>query len=1420
MASHSAPDPKIQQGLLKIIKSLTRMPAKKLYYGLALLAIAATGGVAMPDALGMLATTAGMNVLINILERIKGGDDIREEEIRKIVEDAISTSGIENLTISNEIHREIAHLFRQFDLVKYAIQQGENAVLSMLSEKSVHIEEILQEIKSGMSLNLDQGAKTLDIVKRIEETQKISLESSQLFSFQHFPRTLIDQKIEDEIAIIRKSRFFVEFDRIGYSLAFAKRLLEGDFFCGTDSVKSRALAWCVRLLSHTEETNKAEEYLMYARELGNNSEIEIAQAFIYSQKGDKNAALSTLAGIETPTSRSAAFMVISNHDGPQKAIDWLKTTNIAMTELDPDGKYFLLMHQLQLAHWEAAQECLITLTDQDLDEAPILHHVMAITRLTSVVPNELRTLVLNQLPFEAATFPLASYAAAIETRREAYHDFVEAVRVEQGLALPYAATVDDDYALWLELKDPNEFEKGKQRLKDKLRDPKSALRLVHLGLQFGIALDLDLVEREIERQIAIHGEITKDAAIARFAFAFTQKTPLDVANYIEQHQAQLAKYIDKNMLLSLQIDMLSKAGLPGRAHKYLINLLEEGISKEEENRLRRIIAEAEGADPVEMKKEQFKTTGSLGDLAALVNELETRGELDDLCVYGQILFDRTHSLRYAILLANALFKTQKTEQLVEFIESHRDLLAQSKDLQMLFCWALYYEGTLLDARYELAKLSDFRDNLSYRQLQINLGIAIGDWNSLISIVANECLEKNNRSAQDLINTAQLALILNSPHTKELILAAADKGKDDANILVNAYFLASSIGWDDDPDVSKWINEAAKLSGDNGPIQKMTVKAVLDLKPDWDRRESETWQMLSRGDIPIFLAAHSLNKSLINLMLFPALANVSEKDPRRRGIIPAYSGSRQPKPLDTHGTVGIDATALLTLSFLNLLDKTFDAFGTVYLSHSTLGWLFEEKHRATFHQPSRIADAHRVRDMLATNILEKLIPRTVPDSDLSTQVGDDLALLIAEAEKPWDDNIQRIVVRPSPVHRIASLMEEEADLTQHSAVLSSCQSLVDKLQQNGHITAEEAKKASAYLLLQEKPWPHQPEILDGAILYLDDLATYYFLHTGILDKLQPAGFRPIVSLREIDEINELISYETISEHIKDNIERIRYAINSRIESGKIKVGRIRNINVQQEQTIFWHPTAAIFDLVRNCSAVIIDDRMLNQNANLSDGSSQVPIFTTLDLIDALASAGYITTEEQLEYRTSLRRAGYFFVPVSSDELTRHLHASIIQDNMVIDKAELKAIRENILRIRMSTWLQFPKEVPWLDMMLRAFILALKDLWESNVDLSRVRPCSDWILNQLDFRGWAHCLGIENGYNFVNIGRGAYILLLLTPPLNASMDIRKEYWDWVENRVLAPIKEQYPDLYSWIIEWQRRKIAELADMDLTEGEQHDE
>lgn len=1412
-----------QQSLLKITKAMINMPAQILLYGLVLLSIVAIGGVSLPGIFATLATTVGVNLLSNMLERVASGDNVSDDEIRKTVDDAIKDSGIESLVTSNEFYRIIGRLFRQFDLLEYAVKRGEINVAKILCDQFANQKEILEELQNQISLvndqlkNLatrDQNEEILSVVRNIEKNQKASFGILQPSSASlSFSVKFVDKQIENEIEKLRKSRFFSEFDRNGFSLNFGEQLISGEFSGGTPSLRSRALAWCSRILSNAENINKAEEYFNIAQKMGGGSpEIEIAHAFIVSQKGDKNTALKILASINMPIARSAACIIVANHDGQSRYIDWLNSAGFELSSLDSDGKRFHLAQLLEIAQWDSALTYIVELTDHDLQEAPILNHLIAITHLLSVVPEELRKYVCAQIPLEVSTFPLASGANDIIARRKARQYFFAAAAVASQLNCSNAATIDTEYALWLELTDPEEFSSGKQKLEKILRSQKRVLRYVNLGIQFGVKFNLDLIEQEIDQQVALYGGYTIDTAIARFAIVYTKKTR-DAAIYISQHQDQLAKFLDRKYLLSFQIELLLRSGLIDQAKDCLNLLISDGISEADEGVIRRRISELEGSDAVEMRKEQYRKSNSLIDLENLIDELEARRDWDSLCEYSKLLFEKTHYLHDAERLVYSWSMTHNYEKLLEFLKGNQALLPQSKMLQFNYCVSLYYEGALLEARSELIKLDDDRDNPNYRALQINLGISLGDWISLLVIVAHELAQKDRRNAQELLLAAQLAINLGSPHAKDLIFSAVGKDENDARVLATAYFLASGAGWENETGVFQWIEKAAELSDDDGPIQRMSLKDILDRKPEWDRRESDTWNLLSRGEIPIFIAARSLNKTLIDMVLFPALTNLTQKDPRRRGIVAAYSGKRQSKSLEIYKSVGLDATTLLTLSFLNLLDRVFGLFDTIYLPHSILLWLFEEKMRSMFHQPSRIRDARKISQLLLSGALEKLVPCAIIDSELSSQVGDELAELIAEAIKGSDaDNVQRIVVRSSPVHQITSLMEEEVDLTQYVALLSSCQAIVEKLRQKGQITGDEERRAIAYLRLQEKLWPNQPEITDGAILYLDDLTVGYFLHLGILDKLSAAGFRPVISTRKVSEANDLISFEEISGKFNESIERIRFAVNSGINSGKIKIGKQQTFDDNESKPLSQHPTIEVVGLAKICEAIIVDDRFLNQHEYINSGDLNTPVFTSLDLLDTLVITGTISDADKLECITLLRRAGYLLIPIIYDDLAAQLTASKVKDADIIETAELKALRENVLRIRMSSWLQLPQEAFWLDKSVETFIQVLQGLWESEADILAAQAKSNWIIDQMDIRGWAHRIDGGLADNLVKNGRSMQILLLLMPPRNVSEEVRQEYLAWVGERILAPIKESNPEQYSWILSWQKTQISKLANMDI--------
>lgn len=1237
--------------------------------------------------------------------------------------------------------------------------------------------------------------------------------NSDSFSLFQVLTEHVDRETKEELKRLRESLFFTGTDYTDFWLEFADKLATGKLAWGTDAVKSRALAWCARVLSLCKgHLEKAEEYFETAKKLEIRDETRIAEAFIQSGKKDQKGALKILNGIDSPMSRGAAFVILSKgRKGAKKAVDWLDAAGIKITDMDPDGKYFLLENTLELANWDKAREYIDELTDGDLREVPAFHYMKARVCLLMAVPKELRAALRRRPPFQEAEFRLASNAKAVSERREAREHFAKASELAEELNCPGAAKMCEEYALWLELSDPETREQGKQQLESRLRCADPALHLVRLAIHFQINLDLQAVEREIERQTALNGEITHDAASARFALVFTKENLGEVADYIERYQDDLAYCSNKKSIQILRTRMLCEAGRIEEANKCL-SIIKEELSEAEREDLRRTIAEAENDDSLETLKERFRETDDLKELPILINNLRDEKKWEDLCEYARILFEKTGSVCDAEKLVDAWEKTRRFDQIIGFMRAKMDLVNQSYYLQLLYCLALYHEGELSEARSRLKEMDHDPNDEDYRRLWLRITVSLGDWSGLSLIVLNELLEKNSRSARDLISVAELAVHLNLPRAKDLTIAAAEKNDADATVLGTAYMLATRAGWDDDANVQEWLEKAVEISGDDSPTRTISFKDILDRKSERRQRESEIWQKLVRGEIPTSLAAEFLNRSLVDLILLPALANRQETDLRRKRPIPAYNGNRPPARINTDGTLGIDATALLTLNFLRLLETTLDSFGTVYIPHSTLGWLVEEKRR-NFLQPSRVKNARKVRDLLARDMLEKLSESSVPDSILASQVGDDLATLITAAENTENsDGIQRVVVRSSPVYLADSLMSEEADLTVHSRALVSCRSVVGKLRRDGHITAEEKNKADSYLQLCEKCWPDQPEIESGAILYLDDLSVTYFLHLGIIEKLKPAGFRPVILPRTVSETNALLSHKDISDEIDTAIENIRAALNSRIESGKIKVARQIEETKLAHHSLYGSLATGAYALAGYCEAVVADDRFVNGNHDISFDDDNALTFSTLDVLDTLLSSGSITQETWRECRTWLRRAGYYFVPIDSEELEFHLDASV-KDGNVAETAETRAIRENILQVQMSDWLQFPKEWLWAHMSLATFAQAIRNFWTADEDFAVARVRSDWIVDRTNAKCWLQSVYHKNrnGISSARTGFEVLLMTVLLPPSAAARagEAEKQYWSWLEDRILGPIKEQYPDLYSSIAQWYKKEISRYAE-----------
>jgi hypothetical protein len=411
-----------------------------------------------------------------------------------------------------------------------------------------------------------------------------------------------------------------------------------------------------------------------------------------------------------------------------------------------------------------------------------------------------------------------------------------------------------------------------------------------LALQFGLRLDLQAVEREIDRQDTLTDGNSLDVALARFSLALTKQSPRETADYIQKHKPQLERYLNPFYVAAVEIEMMANSGQADLAEQRLQQLPHQADLVGERGRLERLIAEARGANPVEAREEEFKKSDSLADLANLVHRLVELRDWPRLVTYGGEFFNRTHGLSALRAFGEALFETKAYDDLLTTLGQHPDLVAQSSFLASLRAWALFRTGDLDAAREALAQLRAARDDANDRILQVNLAIASGDWTTLGAFVEHEWDHRSDRTAGELLRAGQLARQLGSARARELIIEAAARADDDPDIYIGCYGAAVSAGWEDSQTAS-WLERAAILSGDNGPVKRLSFKDIVDLHPEWQARETRTTEQLLAGDLPIFAAGHLLHRTLFDLFMMPALANPEIVDPRRRTAVYAYSAAR-------------------------------------------------------------------------------------------------------------------------------------------------------------------------------------------------------------------------------------------------------------------------------------------------------------------------------------------------------------------------------------------------------------------------------------------------------------------------------------------------------------------------------------------------
>ncbi|TSD88691.1 hypothetical protein FFK22_010435 [Mycobacterium sp. KBS0706] len=1215
---------------------------------------------------------------------------------------------------------------------------------------------------------------------------------------------------ESRLRELRQARFAAGFDATAACNSLLTAVDTGELTAGSSSVRQSIFAWCARILA-TVDHEKARHALSKAQAFGPSEETAIAGAFVeaFSQNGERAKALAALEPLNTPASLAASLIVAAHKLSPVEGLQWLERAGLSLDRFHPDGKFRILGMHLTAGDVESAIMVVDALGEADFATTPALLVLSATAYLERTVHPDLRDALQPPLPPYPADFPLAEDTQAMADRAKAIGYYKRAAAAFGPLGAKQTASIAADRALWLQLRDPSFVEKALEDLQGSMADEKVRLRRIPLAFAFGLDLNLQAVEEDIERATALTGGKSLDAAVARFEVALRRKAP-DVATYIDRHRDQLLEYYRSDFLTSIEIESLVKAGRTEEAQSKLALLEGKDIQPSALTTLRNLVEGATGADVAALRETEYRANPTVPALLNLVRELEHTRDFTKLAAFAGILFEQIKDLPSAETYTFALYETNADDTIVAFADTYPEIVAASLKIGATVAWANYRLGRLGEAKSGLDKLRAGRDIQNDRHLAMNIAVASGDWSSLNTFVETEWQNRERRDATELLRAGVLAQRIGAAaRSQELVREAASKANGNADILSASYSTACSAGWENVAEIHGWLEGAIAASGEDGPVRRMDIRELLDLQPDWDERMDRTWDLVVLGEAPLFAAAKVARRTLLDVFLRPALSNLRQTDPRRRSPIFAFGGTK-PVRSNVGKRVAIDLTSLLTLSLTGRLREFLAWAGSVTIAHTTLNWLFEERDKLAFHQPSQLRRAREVKQLIDANQVHRF-ERTIPPQELELRVGDDIAeYLVAAQMLDEQDKSQKLVVRPAPLPKLGSLLEETADISGYETFFAGVGDVLAALKLSGHLSDVESANANTYLRLHEQAWPHNPVVQPGATLYLDDVALSFLQHLSLLSRLPMAGFKVFVTSSEVDRANELVSYDASADDARRLVEELQVALRDGIASGKVGLGRLLPAE-DDDEDFDLHPSRLLLAGRSEIDALIVDDRFVNR----FETHETYPIATSIDLLATMTGSGDLTSEELTEGLTVIRQAGMLFVPLRPGELAALLDAAPVVDGLVQETAELRAIRESIVLARMTDGLQLPSEGVWLDTLTQEATAALRSQWQESVPDEKARARSSWLLEFFDARGWAH-RSVTTGLGAIERYRRQVLMLLILPTTDDG--VRARYWDWLESAVLEGFEEEQPESYaglltsiSEIVEQQVARTSEGGDDD---------
>jgi hypothetical protein len=181
---------------------------------------------------------------------------------------------------------------------------------------------------------------------------------------------------------------------------------------------------------------------------------------------------------------------------------------------------------------------------------------------------------------------------------------------------------------------------------------------------------------------------------------------------------------------------------------------------------------------------------------------------------------------------------------------------------------------------------------------------------------------------------------------------------------------------------------------------------------------------------------------------------------------------------------------------------------------------------------------------------------------------------------------------------------------------------------------------------------------------------------------------------------------------------------------------------------------------------------------------------------------LSEADRQTFRHRLRAAGAVLIPIQTDEVV-----SAALRSKTSESAEFRAIAESLGLAYVSGVPQFPAEIYWFTSVSMSILRALIQIWNREPDTENASRLADYLLNlRPDPTDWATRWEVSPPPGWSDA-----VFRVMTASLALPIELQRRetlaaYNDWLESRVLGPLRTMSPERYRAVVDSIRTLIVD--------------